>query len=110
MSAPLSSVMSVIPLRLLESSMAQSLERRSCWYCRAGSWMAWMSMLESTSFPTLCQDGEQVMRHQPREDQAGDLKRQNPHVHTQLKCSLCQVKFSNFLLFPRQLFFSQSGH
>lgn len=58
MSAPLSSVMSVIPLRLLESSMAQSLERLSCWYCRAGSWMAWISMLESTSFPTLCQEGK----------------------------------------------------
>lgn len=62
MSAPLSSVMSVMPLRLLESSMAQSLERLSCWYWRAGSWMAWMSMLESTSFPTLCQEGKQVTK------------------------------------------------
>lgn len=104
MSAPLSSVMSVIPLRLLESSMAQSLERRSCWYCRAGSWMAWMSMLESTSFPTLRQDGGQMVRHQPR---GTNLKRQNPHVHIQLKCSLC---LQTFLLLPEQLFFPQSGH
>lgn len=70
MSAPLSSVMSVIPLRLLESSMAQSLERLSCWYCRAGSWMAWISMLESTSFPTLCQEGKWVMRQRSRQDLA----------------------------------------
>lgn len=63
MSAPLSSVISVMPLRLLESSMAQSLERLSCWYWRAGSWMAWISMLESTSFPTLRQEGKQVMKY-----------------------------------------------
>lgn len=55
MSVPLSvkSVTSVRPLMLLVSSMFQSWERLSCWYCRAGSWMAWMSKLESTSFPTL---------------------------------------------------------
>lgn len=54
-SVPLSvkSVTSVIPLMLLESSAVQSLKRLSCWYCRAGSWIAWMSRLESTSFPTL---------------------------------------------------------
>lgn len=55
MSVPLSvkSVTSVMPLMLLASSMVQSLKRLSCWYCRAGSWIAWMSKLESTSFPTL---------------------------------------------------------
>lgn len=71
MSAPLSSVISVMPLKLLESSMAQSLERLSCWYWRAGSWMAWISMLESTSFPTLRQEGKRVMKRGPRQDQAG---------------------------------------
>ncbi len=55
MSVPLSvkSVTSVMPLMLLASSVVQSWERLSCWYCRAGSWIAWMSKLESTSFPTL---------------------------------------------------------
>lgn len=55
MSVPLSvkSVTSVMPLMLLASSVVQSLKRLSCWYCSAGSWIAWMSKLESTSFPTL---------------------------------------------------------
>lgn len=55
MSVPLSvkSVTSVMPLMLLASSVVQSWERLSCWYCRAGSWIAWMSKLESTNFPTL---------------------------------------------------------
>lgn len=55
MSVPLSvkSVMSVMPLMLLASSVVQSWDRLSCWYCRAGSWIAWMSKLESTNFPTL---------------------------------------------------------
>lgn len=55
MIVPLSvkSVASVMPLMLLVSSVIQSLERLSCWYCSAGSWIAWISKLESTSFPTL---------------------------------------------------------
>lgn len=83
MSAPLSSVMSVMPLRLLESSMAQSLERLSCWYCRAGSWMAWISMLESTSFPTLCREGKQVMKQIQAGYSCSELGKPKPRDQSQ---------------------------
>lgn len=66
MSVPLSvkSVTSVMPLMLLASSMVQSWQRLSCWYCSGGSWMAWMSKLESTSFPTLSTQIKSVVLHQ----------------------------------------------
>lgn len=63
------SVGSIIPHRWL--STAQSLARLSCWYCRAGSWMAWMSMLVSTSFPTLAETRSLVITWLPGQGEGG---------------------------------------